>query len=468
MKRNDPIWFVATAPNGAEWVGHVDLDAPPGQDWSFQLVKQVTIQELYANPFDKVTTIIGLLDLQEPATLLKPFVHRIAPGSLNVAHVAIRTRLEGSMLGVLSGVAVSDPTMPLFTSVSFESSVFRSWLAPPLAETGPVGAVDVSIDSDEPLAGVGRIIFRGATKSGQDLWSRTMRTAAIFAIAFDTPKSLDETTRLCFALDRLFCFLIGFRAKPPEFSLEQASTPDAAANPPARLRLGGAQWLEDEPPFWLNCIHARPHGGPPLPKLVGTFLEHMDDFLAAFDAVETARFFSNDIVASFKTVMPVLERLLKQRFTLPEEQKLLDLKESFWEWFDQAADPAHREFARKHLNSVDSKAPALTTLLKRAVAEINAKGFVVPESMAVRIKDRRARIFHSNPQLVGSDDALSFALEARAANLLLLLLTLSALGIDLAQLATRPEALRDFTMFFKRPDPKPSPDTRSMEASDEG
>lgn len=80
MKRHEPSWFLAKAPNGEEWVGHIDLDAPSGQDWTFELLKQVSITELYTNPFDGKPTITGLLDLQTPATLLKPFVHRVEPG----------------------------------------------------------------------------------------------------------------------------------------------------------------------------------------------------------------------------------------------------------------------------------------------------------------------------------------------------------------------------------------------------
>lgn len=464
MTLKDSTWFVATGPNDEEWVGHVDLDARSGQEWSFELVKHVSIQEMYANPFEKAPTITGLLDLQEPATLLKPFVYRIAPGQLNVDHVALRTRLEGSILGVLSGAAVADPTTPLFMSLSFESTAFRSWLAPPLADSSVAVGADRSIDSDELLAGIGRIFCRGVTQSTRDLWSRTMRTAAIFAVRFDTPKSLDETTRMCFALDRLFCFLIGFKAKTPEFSLGMSNSDGATAGGAARLRLGGAQWLEEEPPVWLQCVHARPLGGPPLRDLVGTFLEGTDDFLAAFDAVETARFFSNDMVTSFTAVMPVLEQLLNKRFKSTEEQKFLDREESYWAWFNQTASSDHREFAQKHLKAVNGKTPALTTLLKRAISEINAQGFAVPDDMAVRIKDRRARIFHSNPQLAGSDDALSFALEVRAATLLLLLLTLSALGVDLKRVATRAEALRGFTMFIKRPDKTPTPNARRQES----
>lgn len=83
---------------------------------------------------------------------------------------------------------------------------------------------------------------------------------------------------------------------------------------------------------------------------------------------------------------------------------------------------------------------------------------MVPEAMADRIKRRRGRIFHSKPQIHASADVLAFALEVRAASFLLLLITLSALGVNIAQLATRPQALRDYTVFFKRPDPRPPSD----------
>jgi hypothetical protein len=79
---------------------------------------------------------------------------------------------------------------------------------------------------------------------------------------------------------------------------------------------------------------------------------------------------------------------------------------------------------------------------------------VVPEAMADRLKSRRGRIFHSTPQIHASADVLSFALEVRAASFLLLLLTLASLGCDIASLAKRPQVLRDFSMFFKRPDRK--------------
>jgi hypothetical protein len=453
MKQYSSNWFLARAPNGDEWIGHVDLDAPSGQEWTFELVTQVPIDQLYANPFDKAPTITGLLDLQTPATLIKPFVLRIEPGKLGAAYVAMRTRLEGSVLGVLSGMAVDDPEQPLFASFSFESVAFRSWLAPSLSSLAANSLVDVAIATDHPLTGVGRVICRGGTKSGQDLWSRTMRSAAMFAIAFDTPQSLDSMSGYCFALDRLFCFLIGFRAKPPEFSLVASGS--QTADIPLRLRLAGAQWIDREPPFWLDSVHSRMVGDIELPKLVETFLAGKDDFIAAFDAVEAARFFSNDLVAQFKTVMPILEPLLQKLFTTSVENSYLELEKSYWDWFGRVASTEHQEFSRKHLRIVNNKAPALTTLLERAISEVNSKGFFVPADMADRIKTRRGRIFHSSPQIHSSADALSFALEARAATFLLLLLTLSSLGLNISLLANRPEALRDFTMFFKRREQAP-------------
>lgn len=458
MKRNDSSWFLATSPSGDEWIGHVDLDASSGQDWSFELVRQVPFNQLYANPFDKQPTITGFLDLQTPATLIKPFVHRIEPGKIGTGHPAMRTRLEGSLLGLLSGVAITDPEQPRFNTFSFESAAFRSWLAPPLADLKSGAGINLAIETEDPLPNVGRIICRGGTKSGQDLWSRTMRTAAMFAISFDAPQSLDEISGFCFALDRLFCFLIGFKAKPPEFSLAEKGV---AGDPvPLNLRLAGAQWLDGEPPFWLDCVHSRPMGDIALPALVTNFLSRRDEFISAFDAVETARFFSNDLVTQFKAVMPILEPLLQKQFTSPEEQSYIDLENSYWEWFEREASDAHQEFSRKHIRIVKSKAPALSTLLVRAISDVNAKGFVVPDAMAERIKSRRGRIFHSAPQINSSADALDFALETRAATLLLLLLTLSSLGLDISLLAKRPEALRDFTMFFNRASPPPPPDSQ--------
>lgn len=407
------------------------------------------MQELYANPFQNAPTITGLLDLQTPATLIKPFVHSIQPGAWSTENSALSTRLGGSALGVLIGASVADPTAPMFRSLSFESETFRSWLAPGLSDHVAAGAADITIDTDDPLTGLGRLICRGGTKGGSDLWSRTMRTTAMFAITFDAPQSLDAATALSFACDRLLGFLVGARLKPPEISLALAGQPDDQRSP--RLRLAGAQWTDDTPPHFLDCPHSRRVADGTLPQLVHTFLTNKDRFLAAIDAVEFSRFFSTDLMEKFKAVVPVLEQSLKRLFKSPDEANYMEREAAYWQWFNATAPQEFAEFSRKHLKLVNQKPLELTTLLGRAITLVNDCGFDIPNTMADRIKARRGRLFHSAPHFQSTADATAFALETRAATLLLLLLTYRDLGIDIARLATRPEALRDFTMFMHRP-----------------
>ena len=439
-------WFAAGDQRQGTWTGRVAIDPPSGEASRFEMVRQVTPKQLYANPFADAATITGLLDFQTPFTLLKPFVDTVQPGQLSTGNTALTTKLGGSAQEILVGAAVADPSEPMFKSFSFESDAFRSWLAPALSGNPAPGSADITINTDDRIEGFGRLICRGGTKAGSNLWSRHMRTAAMFAIVFDAPQSLDDIVARSYACDRLIGFLVGARLKPPEISLERSE--QHREQPNARLRLTGLRWTDAEPPFNSECPHSRLIGDVALPQLVRTFLTNEAPLLAAIDAVEIARFFASDIVEKFRVVMPVLEETLMRLFKSPAEADHLDRQTAYWAWFEAHAPAEFAEFSRKHLKVTNGKSPDLTTLLSRAIAAINTCGFNIPSVMARRIKARRASLFHSAAHVLTSEDALAFALETRAATLLLLLLTFQQLGLDVARLAPRPEALPGFHMFM--------------------
>ncbi len=168
----------------------------------------------------------------------------------------------------------------------------------------------------------------------------------------------------------------------------------------------------------------------------------MREMLTRFHAVHFCRFHSANIADKFAVVMPVLEEHIRQKYETKDEITYRRLEQAFFEWLDANASLDFREFSRKHLEVKKRKAPSLTTLLKRAISAINAKGFAIPAAYGERLKSRRGKHFHSIQQSLDAGDIRRFYDEIRAATSLLLLSTLDDLGIDISLIAKKPTAFK--------------------------
>ena len=134
----------------------------------------------------------------------------------------------------------------------------------------------------------------------------------------------------------------------------------------------------------------------------------MREMLTRFHAVHFCRFHSANIADKFAVVMPVLEEHIRQKYETKDEITYRRLEQAFFEWLDANASLDFREFSRKHLEVKKRKAPSLTTLLKRAISAINAKGFAIPAAYGERLKSRRGKHFHSIQQSLDAGDIRRF------------------------------------------------------------
>ncbi len=310
------------------------------------------------------------------------------------------------------------------------------------------------------ISGFGTIeCTTGARFSDDNVHSTSIKSASLFKLSFDKPKSLDETQRICFGLERLFGFLIGHRGPLPEFSVwlnKQYQMEDQKIHYSGTLEIGGAYYVDEKPPHPMRCVHLAALGVVRLEMIVGNFLKGHNDLITRIHAVEFCRFFTTNLNDRFSVIMPVLEEYLKKRYTGSDELTYIQHRAKFFAYIDESEDEDLKEFARKHLSVKNDKAPSLATLIERGIEHLNGKGFVIPVELAKRIQQRRGKVFHSTPDMT-ADDVGEFNIEIVAAVAIILLHTFEDLGIDPALLADRYSALSDMAFLMKKP-PKPKPD----------
>lgn len=450
--------------NGDEkdaWVGTLTPHEGPDSWWGFELIRHADMKSLYrTSPFDKRSSVIGLLDHQRRCTLIRPLVHHIDPGSLGVLIQFQRTRITGQFQALLTDLAVSDVEEETFAGLVFQSEALGAWYSPPKYRTEydfqtGTPAVEISeTTKDQFNLATGRVTCTSGVEFSSQLRSGSIRSATAFRLEFSTPASLEKVMATCFGLERLFGFLIGFRGKPPIFKTWLNATyevGDQKLSYEGTLDIAGINWVKGEPPHPMECIHLNGIGEVSFESILTSFLANQEDFVTRIHAVEFSRFFSKNINERFSVVMPVLESHIKRKYTRPDEVSYIQHREEFFDWIDKSESEDVKEFSRKHISVKDEKAPSLATLLTRAIDDVNGRGFRFPAEMAVRIQKRRGRLFHAAPQMMKEQEVLDFFDEVRAATGLLMLHTFIDLGIDIAHLADRHFALADIREFLMPP-----------------
>jgi hypothetical protein len=255
----------------------------------------------------------------------------------------------------------------------------------------------------------------------------------------------------------LFGFLVGFRGRYPVFTTWTATQIKAGSferNYEGTLEIGNVEWSKGEPPHPLWCVHLQGLAGANLPSILERFLAREKDIVTRIQAVEFSRFFSGNLCDRFSVTMPVLESDMRGRYKTGAEESFLAAQDEFFAWIDSSPSEAVREFPKKHISVRNTKASSLKTLLSRAIAYVNEKGFCFDPKLAGRIQDRRGKLFHTVLDM-DKDEVISFYLEVQAITGLLLLHTLADLGIDIAYLANQYHALGDMRPFMRSPIPEP-------------
>ncbi|WP_339030232.1 hypothetical protein WI604_03170 [Bradyrhizobium symbiodeficiens] len=443
------------------WVGTLTPHDGPNSWWGFELIRHTDVKSLYrTSPFDKRSSVIGLLDHQRRCTLIRPLVHHIDPGSLGVRISFPRTRITGQFQALLSDLAVSDVEEEKFGGLVFQSEAFGAWYSPPKYRTEydfqtATPAVEISETTrDDLILEIGRVTCTSGVEFSSQLRSGAIRSATSFRLEFSAPASLEKVMATCFGLERLFGFLIGFRGKPPIFKTwlnETYEVGDQKLSYDGTLDIAGINWAEGEPPHPMECIHLNGIGGVSLETILTTFLANQEDFVTRIHAVEFSRFFSKNINERFSVVMPILESHIKGKYTKPDEASYIQHREAFFDWIEKSESEDVKEFSRKHIAVKNEKAPSLATLLTRAIDDVNGRGFRFPAEMAGRLQKRRGRLFHAAPQMMRDQEVLEFFDEVRAATGLLMLHTFIDIGIDIALLADRHSALADLREFLVPP-----------------
>jgi hypothetical protein len=465
-QKDRAMWICIPDEEGKEaWTGTISRGQASQSRWRFELIRHVNEPgDLYVTtPFDNQRPVIGLLDYQLRCTVLRPLITNTDPGSLGVLLNFLRTRVEGSCDALLRGLAISDPSEALFLGLRFTSEAFTTWYAPPAHRQDydrDTLTPELKISPDKTdtflIPGFGAVeCTTGARFSNEGVHSTFIKSASLFKLTFDQPKSLDETHQICFGLERLFGFLIGYRGVLPHFNVwinKKYKVGEHELYHDGTLEIGGAYHVEEKPPHPMRCIHLAGIGSVSLEKIIGSFLNRQGDLITRMHAVEFCRFFTSNLNDKFSVIMPVLEEFLKVRYTEADESSYIQHRNKFFAYVDLSGDEELKEFSRKHLSVKDDKSPSLSTLIERAIGHLNGKGFAIPLTLAKRIQQRRGKIFHSTPDMTEADIG-AFSIETAAAVAIVLFHTFEDLGIDPALLADRYSALSDLAFLMKRPPP---------------
>lgn len=442
------------------WVGTVSVPEGPKSGWNFELIRHVEFEDLYrTKPFDEKDTVIGLLDYQQKCTLIRPLIQYIDPGTLGMRFDPPRTRITGEFQALLTDIPVENSDDKIFTSFSFDSNLFAAWYSPPSYRTDfdfNTKTHLVEVKSTETrtfdIKPFGKVTCTSGADLSSDMRLGTIRSAAVFRFDFYEPVSLKEVINVCTGIERLFCFLIGFRGKPPVYNVwinETYRVDDREFAYDGKLDIGGLDWKDGKPPHPMDCVHLNGWGDGTLELILSNFLNEIDGLVSRIHAIELSRFFSKNLNERFSIVMPILESYVRAKYFREDEVEYINLEKSFFEWIDASGCEEYKEFSRKHLSVKKSKSPSLTTLLSRAINRLNVIGFDFDPGYAERIQKRRARMFHSCPRFQEGEVSVFYD-EVRAATGILMLHTYLDLGIDISYLKNKVHALRDMRDFLPK------------------
>ncbi|MCH7725784.1 MAG: hypothetical protein IH991_04785, partial [Planctomycetes bacterium] len=388
--------------------------------------------------------------------MLRPIVTTVDPGKIGMTHPWLRTRLEGSFQALLTGKAVTDEHEPLFSGVGFESASFSAWYGGRIfSETHDSEYRTRSIEVGEPqtekivISGIGELEAIRQAHVASDHASSQVRALSILRINFDRMLSLSEAMDLSLGLELVFGFLVGFRPEPPTFHLwwPPHAEDESSEIRDAELELGGVHFRSDKSPHPFNCVHVRGRDGAGLEQVVAGYAANPSDIVNRIHAIQIGRWFGSTLNDKFAAVMPIFEECLKAKYRLAPELTYMEAEAKFFAYVDSSGDPDLIEFSKKHLEVKDRKSPSLSTLIGRALDELNAAGFRFDLKLASRIAKRRATMFHSAP-LMSDNDVREFYTETRAVTAALMLLTLRDLAVDISQLPQAYNAMNDFTPFM--------------------
>lgn len=455
---NDGVWiYVPEAGDQEPWTGRVWSDSDGIRRWCFEAIRRANGVSMYGQGvFERAGPVTVMLDHQRPATLIRPLVTRVDPGSIGLKYAGLRTRLEGSFQALLAGKSVTDEHEPLFSGMGFESVSFSAWYGGRLiSEQRDPEYRTKSIELGEPLtervtiSNIGELKATRQAHVASDHISSQIRALSTLRINFDRLRSLSEVMDLGLGLELVFGFLVGFRPEPPTFHLwwpprAENSTSEICD---AELSLGGVYFRTAKPPHPLNCVNVCGRNGVKLDKVLASYAANSTDIVTKIHAVQLGRWFGGTLKEKFGAVIPVLEKCVKAKYQSASERSYIQAEIDFFAYIDASGDPELINFSKKHVEVKKRKSPSLPTLLARAFDDLNSAGFRFDAELAPRIARRRAAMFHSAP-LMSDDDVQAFYLETRAATTALMLLTLRDLGVDISHLPEAYNAMSDFTPFM--------------------
>ncbi len=402
------------------------------------------------------------------------------PGRLDIKNKSQRTIIKGEFQALLFDISAEDGDEKKFLGIAFESEAFDAWYVSRSFDQKYDGEsktpkIDIrpSETTEFSIHGLGRMSCTTTARLSSKIRSSSIKSATILKIEFDEAKSINEVLNLCFGLESLFGFLIGFRGRYPIFTTwvdTKINLGEFESNYDGTLEIGNVDWVEGEAPHPMRCVHLKDVAGGDLQSILEKFLAREKDFLNRIHAVEFSRLFSRNLNDQFAVVMPILENHVQRVYKTADEESYITAQAEFFAWIDSSPLESVREFPKKHVEIKNKKTPGLQTLLTRAIEFLNTKGFCFDTALASRIQKRRGALFHAAPE-ISNEEVMKFYSEVNVATALLLLHTLSDLGIDISYLAERYHALGDFRAFLKKPPNAPANadlQTALPQAADDG
>ena len=452
------MWILVDDPKtvNSPWLGTIAYPERPKQNFKVELVRRAETIDLNRRvDLDKNDTLVGLLDLLTPCTLIGPWFGESPKYSL-APIVAGRTVIDGHFSALVSGVQIRDINEPLITGIQISSETFALWFdRQPQGPTLEIesGNLHGNLSEHEKLeftiASIGHVTCFSGFGSKKSNTSFTLERFKRFSLTFDKPVSLKRAIDVCDGLEHLFGFLIGWRPEFPVFKLRfrnldfnGAKLPDANAT----LQTSGHEWLEGEAPRSDACLHRVGSDSSEMQKVLERFFDNFATTLLRIETVLRCRHFSRNLDEMFSQLMPMLEERLRQIYTEPDEINYLSSEKRFFDFVLASDDPEIKAFSRKHIQVKDSKSPSLKTILGRAIENLNNRGFNVPPAFSERIVQRRNSQFHKVSELAGGEFK-SFHEEVQVMIGILLLNTLTDLGVEIDHLASDQNLLRDLIFF---------------------
>lgn len=440
-------WVYLPEEEGEEpWIGQLSTPDRPGGRATFEILRHSEgLFDESVGALEKSEVLIALLDHQQLATIIGPFVSRIDPGSVGVGYAATRTRLEGSFQNLLIGLAVSDLDEKILKGVTIASDSFRLWYAPDFGvkveRKGEEQTVKWSKVASEvfEVEGVGAFTCSCSNKLENNAGSQTFTPQVLMNIAFQELKSVRDVTDLVWGIESLFGFLIGFRLRPPSITVWTAETYklDEGGREyswSGNLKLCSANWNDEKHPDKFEIQSWRNADAPNTDEIISSFLKNRESFMKRIHAINEANLFSKTLDRSFAAIAPALEEYLKGRFTAADELQYQNVRQKFFDYIDACPDEAIKEFSRQHIEEAPKgKKPGFKQLIERAIKELEPTNLSFSTALPREINSQRGTLFHTVPTFKAS--SVQTLLEStRGATFILLLLTFADLGFDLRKL----------------------------------